>query len=76
MALVLADRVRETTTTTGTGAVTLGGAYTGFQTFSAGVGNANSTYYTIANVLTGEWEDRKSTRLNSVTDVSRMPSSA
>ena len=56
MALVLADRVRETTTTTGTGAVTLGGAYTGFQTFSAGVGNANSTYYTIANVLTGEWE--------------------
>ena len=56
MALVLADRVRETTTTTGTGAVTLGGAYTGFQTFSAGIGNANSTYYTIANVLTGEWE--------------------
>ena len=56
MALVLADRVRETTTTTGTGAVTLGGAYTGFQTFSAGIGNSNSTYYTIANVVTGEWE--------------------
>ena len=56
MALVLADRVRETTTTTGTGSVTLAGAYTGFQTFLAGIGNANSTYYTIANVTTGEWE--------------------
>ena len=56
MALVLADRVRETTTTTGTGAVTLGGAYTGFQTFSAAIGNANTTYYTIANVTTNEWE--------------------
>jgi hypothetical protein len=56
MALVLADRVRETTTTTGTGSVTLAGAYTGFQTFSAGVGNANSTYYTIANVVSGEYE--------------------
>jgi len=56
MALVLADRVRETTTTTGTGSVTLGGAYTGFQTFLAGIGNSNSTYYTIANVTTGEYE--------------------
>jgi hypothetical protein len=56
MALVLADRVRETTTTTGTGTVTLGGAYTGFQTFLAAIGDANSTYYTIANVVTGEWE--------------------
>jgi hypothetical protein len=56
MALVLADRVRETTTTTSTGAVTLGGAYTGFQTFSAAIGNANNTYYTIANIATGEWE--------------------
>lgn len=56
MALVLADRVRETTTSNGTSAVTLGGAYTGFQTFSAAIGNANNTYYTISNVVTGEWE--------------------
>ena len=56
MALVLADRVRETTSSTGTTAVTLGGAYTGFQTFLAGIGNSNSTYYTIANVVSGEWE--------------------
>jgi hypothetical protein len=56
MALVLADRVRETTTSTGTTAVALAGAYTGFQTFSAAVGGGNTTYYTIANVSTGEWE--------------------
>ena len=46
MPLVVADRVRETTTTTGTGAVTLAGAVTGYQSFSA-VGNGNTTYYTI-----------------------------
>tara|TARA_R100000388_G_C7219794_1_gene148260 strand:+ start:563 stop:928 length:366 start_codon:yes stop_codon:yes gene_type:complete len=44
MALVLADRVRETTTTTGTGTYTLQGAVTGFESFSS-VGDGNSTYY-------------------------------
>ena len=48
MALVLADRVKETTTTTGTSDFALGGAVSGFQTFSAGVGNSNTTYYAIA----------------------------
>jgi hypothetical protein len=55
MALILADRVKETTTTTGTGTVTLLGASAGYQSFSA-VGNANTTYYTIAGQTTSEWE--------------------
>jgi hypothetical protein len=55
MALVLADRVKETTTTTGTGTVTLLGAATGFQSFAV-IGNANTTYYTIAGQTTSEWE--------------------
>jgi len=55
MALVLADRVRETTTTTGTGIVTLLGASTGYQSFAV-VGDGNTTYYTIAGQTTSEWE--------------------
>jgi hypothetical protein len=54
MALVIADRVRETSTTTGTGTLTLGGAVSGFQTFSAAIGNTNTCYYTIVNG--SEWE--------------------
>ena len=56
MALILADRVRETSTTTGTGALTLAGAVVGYQTFSAAIGNANTCYYTIANPGIAEWE--------------------
>jgi hypothetical protein len=56
MALVLADRVRETTTTTGTGTVSLAGPVSGFQGFSTAIGNANTTYYTIADAATGAWE--------------------
>ena len=48
MAFVINDRVKETTSTTGTGTVTLSGAQTGFQSFSSGIGAGNSTYYTIA----------------------------
>ena len=45
MALVVKDRIQETTTTTGTGTLTLLGAVTGYQSFSV-VGNGNTTYYT------------------------------
>ena len=48
MALVLNDRVKETSTTTGTGSFTLDGAVTGFETFSSAIGNTNTTYYAIA----------------------------
>ena len=56
MALVINDRVKETTTTTGTGTLTLGGAVTGFETFAAGVGNSNTTYYAVTLPGTAEFE--------------------
>jgi hypothetical protein len=70
MALVLADRVKETTTTTGTGTVTLLGAATGFQSFAA-VGNANTTYYCIAGQTTNEWEVGIGTYTSSGTTLAR-----
>jgi len=54
MALILADRVKESTTTTGTSDFALGGAITGFQTFSASVGANNTTYYSVADGA--DWE--------------------
>jgi hypothetical protein len=56
MALVLNDRVKETTTTTGTGAITLAGAVSSFETFGAGVGNSNTTYYAIVHQTANEFE--------------------
>jgi hypothetical protein len=70
MALVLADRVKETTSTTGTGTITLLGASTGFQSFAA-VGNGNVTYYTIAGQGTNEWEVGIGTYTSSGTTLSR-----
>ena len=55
MALVLADRVQETSTSTGTGSFTLAGAVTGYQTFAV-IGNGNTTYYTIADQGGANWE--------------------
>jgi len=55
MALVYADRVKETSTTSGTGALTLAGASTGYQSFSA-IGNGNTCYYCIASQTLGTWE--------------------
>jgi hypothetical protein len=55
MALVLKDRVKETSATAGTGALTLGGTSTGYQSFAV-IGNGNTTYYTIYDSTTGAWE--------------------
>ncbi len=49
-----ADRVKETTTTTGTGTVNLGGAASGFRTFVSGIGDGNYCYYCIT--AGSEWE--------------------
>ena len=56
MALVLADRVQETTTSTGTGSVILAGAVNGYQSFTTGVGNGNTCYYTIYDNTSFAWE--------------------
>lgn len=56
MALVIKDRVQETSTTTGTGTFTLAGAVTQFQTFSSAIGNGNTTYYTAYTAGGTDWE--------------------
>lgn len=70
MAFVIADRVKETTTTTGTGTVTLLGASAGFQSFAA-IGDANTTYYTIAAQSGSEWEVGIGTFASSGTTLAR-----
>ena len=70
MAFVIADRVKETTTTAGTGTVTLLGASTGFQSFAV-IGNANTTYYTIASQAGNEWEVGIGTYATSGTTLAR-----
>jgi len=70
MPLIVADRIRETTTTTGAGTLTLAGAVTGFQTFAA-VGNANQTYYTISTNGGSEWEVGIGTYTSAGTTLSR-----
>ena len=55
MALILSDRVQETSTSTGTGTISLAGAVTGYQSFAV-VGNTNTTYYTIADQSGSNWE--------------------
>ena len=68
MALVVKDRVQETSTTTGTGTFTLAGAVTGFQSFSA-IGNGNTTYYAIVGGT--QWEVGLGTYTSSGTTLSR-----
>jgi hypothetical protein len=66
MALVINDRVKETTTTTGTGTVNLGGAETGYETFVSGIGTTNKTFYAIELNASGEFE----VGIGTVTDAS------
>ena len=66
MALVINDRVKETSTTTGTATLQLGGAVQDFETFVSGVGTGNKTYYSIINSGTGEFE----VGIGTVTDAS------
>ena len=56
MAFVLNDRVKETSTSTGTGTINLAGAETGFETFVSGVGTTNNTFYCISHDGTNEFE--------------------
>ena len=65
MALVINDRVKETSTTTGTGTLDLAGAVTGFVTFVSGIGNSNTTYYAIFEQGTNNFE----IGIGTVTDV-------
>ena len=55
MAFVVKDRVKVSSTTTGTGTFTLGSAAVGFQSFSV-IGDGNTTYYTIVDGTSGDWE--------------------
>jgi len=65
MAFVINDRVKETTTSTGTGTINLAGVENGFQGFVAGIGTTNSTYYTIS-LPAGDYE----VGIGTVTDAS------
>lgn len=56
MSIILADRVKETTSTTGTGSLTLAGAETNFQSFSSGLTSGDQTYYTIVDATNTAWE--------------------
>jgi hypothetical protein len=56
MALIIKDRVQETSTTSGTGTITLAGAVTGYQSFASAIGSGNTTYYAIYESQTVNWE--------------------
>jgi hypothetical protein len=70
MPLVLKDRVKESSTTTGTGTLTLGGAASGFQSFAV-IGDGNSNYYAIVDSASGSFEVGIGTYTASGTTLSR-----
>ena len=68
MAFALNDRVKETSTTIGTGTFDLAGAETGFESFVSGIGNGNITYYAISNDGKNEFEVGFGTVTDAATD--------
>tara|TARA_A100001201_G_scaffold20501_1_gene22953 strand:- start:6205 stop:6660 length:456 start_codon:yes stop_codon:yes gene_type:complete len=66
MAFVLNDRVKETTTSTGTGTINLAGAADTFETFVAGIGTTNKCFYCISHQTANEFE----VGIGTVTDAS------
>ena len=66
---IISDRIKETSLTAGSGSVVLDGAYGAFQTFSAGIGNGNTTYYTIEN--NSRWEVGQGTYSSATNSLSR-----
>src|SRR3990167_369136 len=56
MAFIVADRVKETSTTTGTGNIALAGAVTGYQAFDDVMANNDTCYYVIELQSGSEWE--------------------
>jgi hypothetical protein len=71
MAFVSADRVQETCTSPGTGAVTLAGAVVGFRTFLSAIGNGNTCYYAIVDTAGSNWEVGLGTYASSGNTLSR-----
>ena len=71
MAFVIADRVRETTTTTGTGTISLLGAVTNFETFTANLSNSDTTYYAIIDNTNNDFEVGLGTFTSSGTTLAR-----
>jgi len=67
-AFVINDRVKQTTTTTGTGTIDLSGTETGFETFVAGIGDGVQTYYAIVHDGTADFEVGTGTVTDAGTD--------
>ena len=67
-ASVINDRVKQTTTTTGTGTIDLSGTETGFETFVAGIGDGVQTYYAIVHDGTTDFEVGTGTVTDAGTD--------
>ena len=66
---ILSDRVKETSSSVGSGSITLTGAYGSFQSFNDGIGNGNETYYAIEN--NSRWEVGKGVYTSSSNSLSR-----